>query len=156
MPFMASRSDTQYCTPICKAAASARRRRDRGYKYEPTTRQNQQYRAAAKGKESYKAKVSAERARVYSFVAEYKLERGCVDCGYNKHHAALEFDHVRGEKRFSIANIRTIPAFYQEVEKCEVVCSNCHAIRTYARLHLAKERRWIDRKQDEAANGAFA
>ena len=68
----------------------------------------------------------------------YKVSRGCVDCGYNKHPAALDFDHLpdRGRKLFpigcGIAN-RSMDAIMAEIEKCEVVCSNCHRIRTATR-----------------------
>jgi hypothetical protein len=63
-----------------------------------------------------------------------KLERGCVDCGYNKHAIALQFDHISDDKKDSVSNlIRTDYAWstiMKEIDKCEVVCANCHAIRT--------------------------
>lgn len=73
-------------------------------------------------------------AEVRQFLADYKLEDGCVDCGYKEHHAALDFDHVRGEKSINVCNARSISAAKKEIEKCEVVCANCHRIRTYMRL----------------------
>jgi hypothetical protein len=71
-----------------------------------------------------------------SVVARYKTIRGCDDCGYSGHHAALEFDHLPGHVK-----VRTIGSFMYsswkaikaEIEKCELVCSNCHSIRTYER-----------------------
>lgn len=62
----------------------------------------------------------------------------CVDCGYDKHIAALEFDHVRGVKLDTVARLLSSANWgrvMQEVEKCELVCSNCHSIRTYGRLY---------------------
>jgi hypothetical protein len=39
-----------------------------------------------------------------AFVDKIKLARGCTDYGYNKHPAALEFDHLPGfEKTATIA-----------------------------------------------------
>lgn len=69
------------------------------------------------------------------FLAELKVERGCADCGYDAHPAALDFDHVRGEKKFNIAHgvTRKWDKLLQEIEKCDVVCANCHRIRTYNR-----------------------
>jgi hypothetical protein len=72
-------------------------------------------------------------------VRSLKLERGCVDCGYNKHPAALDFDHLPGTvKVMSIADMvglgRPWTAILAEIEKCEVVCANCHRIRTVSRL----------------------
>lgn len=74
-----------------------------------------------------------------SAVAMLKLEAGCADCSYNKDPVALDFDHVRGEK---VANIRkltqsaSMERILEEIEKCEVVCSNCHRIRTVERSRL--------------------
>jgi hypothetical protein len=71
-----------------------------------------------------------------AWVVAYKLEKGCVDCGYNKHPAALDFDHLPGTEK-----LRDIKcgqhlgweALQAEVAKCEVVCANCHRIRTSER-----------------------
>lgn len=67
-------------------------------------------------------------------IHEYQLEKGCLDCGFNKHPAALEFDHIPGtEKKFNIGEEignRSRQALWEEIAKCDVVCANCHAIRT--------------------------
>lgn len=65
-----------------------------------------------------------------------KLKRGCTDCGYRGHAAALEFDHLPGHvKRFNISEKmgRSIEELLIEIAKCEVVCANCHRIRTVDR-----------------------
>lgn len=50
----------------------------------------------------------------------------------------MDFDHVRGRKKFDLARCRQynmpFSAMKREVEKCEVVCANCHRIRTYNRI----------------------
>lgn len=62
------------------------------------------------------------------------LSSGCIDCG-SKDLRVLEFDHVRGSKVDSIANMisnGTIKHLVlDEIAKCEVRCKNCHAIKTY-------------------------
>ena len=67
----------------------------------------------------------------------YQLEKGCADCGYSAHPAALEFDHLPGtEKLFNIGEEignRSVESIWSEIAKCEVVCANCHAIRTTER-----------------------
>lgn len=72
---------------------------------------------------------------------EYKLQVGCADCGYNKHAAALEFDHLPGTiKSQTVASLmyRSWQRIDEEIAKCELVCANCHAIRTAERrLRLA-------------------
>jgi hypothetical protein len=70
-------------------------------------------------------------------VAQTKLERGCVDCGYKKHAVALDFDHLPGfEKTAAVSNLLscTRARILAEIAKCEVVCANCHRVRTANRL----------------------
>jgi hypothetical protein len=95
-----------------------------------------EYRRSYARRRKYDSGPNSRAAKRRALLAELKLERGCHDCGYRQHHVALDFDHRPGEmKSFSIAlNLRlrwqTILA---EVEKCDVVCSNCHRIRTFTR-----------------------
>ena len=65
-----------------------------------------------------------------------KTKKGCVDCGYNKDPVALDFDHL-DNKEFGIGdNIsRTWHSIEKEIAKCEVVCANCHRIRTARRAN---------------------
>lgn len=60
----------------------------------------------------------------------------CKDCGKTFHHCAMDFDHVKGKKIENIANLvhsGKKQLFLEEVEKCELVCSNCHRVRTWNR-----------------------
>jgi hypothetical protein len=80
-------------------------------------------------------KASAGRLRAE--VASYKVDAGCIDCGYNANAYALEFDHLPGtDKLGTVASMmyRSRKAVWEEIEKCEVVCANCHAIRTMTRM----------------------
>ena len=83
-------------------------------------------------------KSNARARAVKTFLADYKMKLGCIDCGYNKHHSALEFDHVKGEKKLNISLAKSITQAKEEIKKCEVVCSNCHRVRTYNRLYPCK------------------
>ena len=61
---------------------------------------------------------------------------GCVDCGFDGHPAALDFDHLPGsEKLFNIGQqkFRSQKQLKEEIAKCELVCANCHRIRTVTR-----------------------
>lgn len=63
-----------------------------------------------------------------------KRERGCMDCGYNKHACALDFDHRPGEiKLFNVAALMSgvWARVEAEIAKCDVVCANCHRVRTF-------------------------
>jgi hypothetical protein len=71
-----------------------------------------------------------------SRLQKIKEDSGCVDCGVGNH-IVLDFDHLKDKKYnisrmihdgFSWAEIK------KEISKCEVVCANCHRIRTHDRL----------------------
>jgi hypothetical protein len=61
----------------------------------------------------------------------------CVDCGGRFHPAAMAFDHLPGaSKHLEIANLvrrGSIGLARLELQKCELVCANCHAVRTFNR-----------------------
>lgn len=65
-------------------------------------------------------------------IGKIKLSSGCVDCGYKGHVEALDFDHMPGSnKLFEIGRVHTsLQKLDAEIAKCEVVCANCHRIRT--------------------------
>ncbi len=50
----------------------------------------------------------------------------------------MEFDHVRGEKSLNLSKLRNSRLAWSrllaELDKCEVVCANCHRIRTQLRI----------------------
>ncbi len=57
----------------------------------------------------------------------------CVDCGGTYPYWVMQFDHVRGEKEFTLSKVtqtnisrKRIDA---EMNKCDIVCANCHALR---------------------------
>jgi hypothetical protein len=82
------------------------------------------------------------RAERRAWLDEYKLKAGCTDCGYNAHPRALDFDHIGTDK---VGNVGLMihdriawPIILAEIAKCEIVCANCHRIRTYEREQRAR------------------
>jgi hypothetical protein len=73
------------------------------------------------------------RARIRAIIVKAKSS-GCVDCGFLDVRA-LDFDHVRGRKSFTISdgNAVGVERLLAEIAKCEVRCANCHRIRTVER-----------------------
>ena len=73
------------------------------------------------------------------FVNDYKMERGCAQCGYNKHPVALELNHIDPTtKTYSIGRDLisiSMKKLVEELAKCEVLCANCHQIHTYENGH---------------------
>lgn len=59
----------------------------------------------------------------------------CADCKTEWPHYVMEFDHCRGEKLFSIADgaWKSLARLLAEIAKCDLVCSNCHKVRTHKR-----------------------
>jgi hypothetical protein len=72
------------------------------------------------------------------WVRDYRKNKGCKDCGTDDFRV-LEFDHLpEHEKEFNVADGVAIgygkEKILKEMEKCEVVCANCHRIRTHQRI----------------------
>lgn len=69
-------------------------------------------------------------------LAKIKEASGCTDCG-ESNPIVLDFDHLKN-KKYNISRMVhdgfSWKAIKKEIEKCEVVCANCHRIRTYNRL----------------------
>ncbi|MFD0397752.1 hypothetical protein ACFVHI_06680 [Kitasatospora sp. NPDC127121] len=79
-------------------------------------------------------------ARVVEFQARndrLKLARGCADCGWSEWARGLDWDHVRGAKSANVSQLiadrKPWSEIAVEIAKCEVVCANCHRIRTAIR-----------------------
>ena len=88
-----------------------------------------------KGTTNERAKIR-KRERIL-LVAQLK-DNPCMDCGQRFHYTAMDFDHVRDFKKFSIsAGAHTaMPELLAEIAKCDLVCSNCHRFRTWSRWRL--------------------
>lgn len=96
------------------------------YQRRPSSEQYQQRKEDLLGKQ-------AERR---AYLSAHKAERGCSDCGYRANPVALDFDHRPGSvKAFSLGNVsnRSYKSIEAEIAKCDVVCANCHRIRTQQR-----------------------
>lgn len=98
-------------------------------------------------KDYYKKNKEKIRRQIYSafkrrlkerklFRKEHLLKHPCIDCG-EKNIIVLEFDHINGNKIESISKMvlgaYSLNRIKKEMNKCEVVCSNCHSIRTHNR-----------------------
>lgn len=72
--------------------------------------------------------ISSWRKRTKLKLVEYK-GGSCIKCGYNKCIEAMHFHHVNPkEKDFSISGkTMSFDKMKIELDKCILVCSNCHA-----------------------------
>lgn len=87
--------------------------------------------------ERERADLRAKRATTRQWLADIKLSSGCVDCGFKKHPDALHFDHLpQYEKKFNVGRDmgnHGRESILTEINKCEVRCANCHAVKTAER-----------------------
>lgn len=100
--------------------------------YSPETMQKRREYSRARS-----ARVKAQRKR---WLDKYKLAKGCSHCGYKEHPSALVWDHIEPLQdwtAYRIASMYTmkLTRLMDEVRKCQILCSNCHAIRTDAEGH---------------------
>lgn len=94
-----------------------------------------------KNKAKHISYVRRNKLRVAEFLDSYKRERSCVDCGFSGKDFPhiLDFDHLEGgsTKKFTIGSwsraVLSISAIEKEIEKCELVCANCHRIWTFSK-----------------------
>ena len=90
-----------------------------------------------KNKAKCKEAALVRRAKLQVAVDQIKLDSGCIDCGYNEHPRALDFDHIGSNKVFNVSAMVShgycFEKVLEEIAKCEVRCANCHRIRTHER-----------------------
>lgn len=82
------------------------------------------------------AKVNTEqRRKVREFVKAAK-DAPCADCGQRFPYVCMDFDHLDpGTKVMEVSRMTNLPIeqVKAEIAKCELVCANCHRIRTATR-----------------------
>ncbi len=103
------------------------------------TYNKQHYKA---NKADYFKRNKRYKAEVKQMVRDYKEAAGCADCKLNFPYYVLEFDHLPGyEKKFNISDMvngslarQARTQIIEEMSKCEVLCANCHRVRTFSRM----------------------
>jgi len=128
--------NARYCSNKCSNRASYERRvkRDPDDQKRRSREAYRRIKADPSRAAKWRAYNSAQRRGVRRWLANYKLQRGCVDCGYALHFAALQLDH-EGPKSHWISDIRSSVARVEheiKVGRCRVRCANCHSIKTWA------------------------
>ena len=114
----------------------------------------------SKNKELYRVVVKAWMAHNRDKMLAYYRQRGadhrahtdslkalpCTDCGREFPPFCMEFDHVRGDKRFAIGAMSNHcpDAVEAELAKCELVCCVCHRVRTAKRRMASPNQRLTD------------
>jgi hypothetical protein len=83
------------------------------------------------------SKVHDEIRDKRKWIIRIKENTPCTDCGRYYPHYVMEFDHLpQYEKKFLVSLgcvQRKIDLIKAEMAKCELVCSNCHRVRSHTR-----------------------
>jgi hypothetical protein len=89
----------------------------------------------SRNKEKIYSQIKTRQQELKDKLWEYKSKHPCLDCGETDP-VVLEFDHLRDKE----ANVSTLvlrgagwDTILAEIEKCEIVCANCHRRRTHKR-----------------------
>ena len=106
----------------CDGCMTAKHEHDRSYR--------------ERNKDRLTKETKEKRNRRKRITDAIKLAIGCLECGYNEHPSALHFDHLEpstkvahiSDSKMLAGNIMTL---LDEVEKCQVLCANCHAVKTW-------------------------
>lgn len=70
------------------------------------------------------------------WVQSLKDGKSCEDCGEAYPYYVLQFDHD-GDKKYNVSDMawsgKSKALILAEISKCDLVCANCHAERTFRR-----------------------
>jgi len=87
-------------------------------------------------KAKYLERNKRYRLSIREYIQKIKESKPCAECGVKYPFYVMDFDHLK-DKEYEInflASTGRIGAVKLEIEKCEVVCANCHRMRSYKRL----------------------
>ena len=82
--------------------------------------------------------MATARSNTIRDIQYIKEANPCTDCKNYFPYYVMQFDHVRGRKVMKVNRLVYVTGRKNvdaEIDKCELVCANCHAIRSYKRQH---------------------
>lgn len=94
-------------------------------------------------REYYIKKAYKKRETVRQWIYALKNTTPCTDCKIQYPSYVTDFDHIeaKGAKINTISKLINHGSFKrieEELAKCELVCANCHRIRTFQRSNINK------------------
>ncbi len=85
-------------------------------------------------KATYKTSNTKTRNRIREYIQQAK-SKPCMDCKQSYPYWVMDFDHRDPkQKRFNVSRMHStgsIELVKTEIDKCDVICANCHRERTY-------------------------
>lgn len=93
-----------------------------------------------RNRESQLVAIRERKRGLRAFVSELK-KLPCTDCGNSFHPVAMDFDHTSNDKVRTVSDLVKLGVskenLLKEIAKCDLVCSNCHRVRTWERNQAA-------------------
>lgn len=103
------------------------------------------YKNLEKSREKHRGYAEKAKASKVIFVNDLKAKTPCADCHTCFPPICMDFDHLPNCKKFLDVSILVNRSGYsleqviEEIAKCELVCANCHRIRTTNRPRYRKD-----------------
>ena len=128
----------KFCSTKCKQEYYKRYCSDRNRKYYYSNRERlieARRRRYSKNRKREIERIKQYREKVKQFLINYKKNKKCERCG-NDDFRVLEFHHRDpAEKDIKISSAIkrgwSISRILKEIEKCQILCANCHRIVHY-------------------------
>jgi hypothetical protein len=84
-------------------------------------------------------RTKSSREKRKEIIRKIKESSPCADCDMSYPYYIMHFDHldykIKIDKISNLIQTKKMKVVLEEIEKCELVCSNCHSIRTWKRQH---------------------
>jgi len=105
---------------------------------DPEQQRNYSRKHYLNNKEKYLASNSRRKQLLKQYVIQLKESTPCNDCNKLYPYYVMDFDHLSDKvgliAKFVRDNNKT--GLEKEITKCDIVCSNCHRIRSFTRAKI--------------------
>lgn len=89
-------------------------------------------------KQAYIDRAVAKREDLRAYLRAQK-DNPCTDCDIKYPYYVMQFDHIGDDKLYTVStlvSLGNLKKIQDEIAKCQLVCANCHAVRTHMRLSV--------------------
>lgn len=105
---------------------------------DPEKQKEAQRRSYEKNKSKSEEAGRERRRKKYAEIQKIKEASPCTDCDKFYPYYVMQFDHIGSDKVANVGKLVRAAGWktvLEEIAKCELVCANCHAERSWKRLN---------------------
>lgn len=130
-----------YASPKAHNAKSRARYHANKERYEPARQA-----WAAENREKMLAYYRQKQADFVGFLRSFKEGKPCGRCAGLYPHYVMEFDHVRGVKKYAVSSMTNYrrELVLEEIAKCDLLCCVCHRVKTQEGRSLPRTKKLIE------------